>query len=246
MVPVMLYQMGKVGSSTLKHSLNKFNVDNMHVHRFYFSHKERPLSIKDRLQKLKHNYLMNKFLNNKKQEFKIITFYRDPLPRNISSFFQNLEYYFTSKELAHLDYETLVKAFNNSNQIHETPNNWFDLEFKRKTGIDIFKHPFDKEKGYSVIKNGHVSVFVCTTNNINNLESELGAFLDIPKFKIYNDNVGDQKWYKDLYAEFKKNYQPSKAMIDSLYNSNTIHHFYSENEIHKLKNKWLNELKEVS
>lgn len=238
--------MGKVGSSTLKHSLNMFNVDNMHVHRFYFSDKERPLSIKDKLQKFKHNFLMNKFLSNKDQEFKIITFYRDPLSRNISSFFQNLEYYFKPQELKNLNYETLVEKFNKSYQIHETPNNWFDLEFKRKTGIDVFKHPFDKEKGYSVITKGHVSVFLCTTNNINNLESELGEFLEIPDFKIHNDNVGDQKWYKDLYAEFKKNYQPSKEMVNSLYDSATIHHFFSNEKIHKLKNKWLNELKEVS
>lgn len=241
--PVILYQMGKVGSSTLKQSLNLYKIKTMHVHRFYFSNNERPLNFKDRLQKIKHNLVINKILKNEAQELKIITFYRDPLSRNISSFFQNLNYYFSSNELKQLNFEILKNKFNNSHQLHQTPNNWFDLEFKRKTGIDIFKHPFNKEKGYTTIKDKQINIFVCTTNNINKLENELGQFLELQNFKIHNDNIGDNKWYKELYTEFKQRYIPKQNMINTLYDSETIKHFFSTEKINELKTRWINEFK---
>lgn len=245
MHPVLLYQMGKVGSSTLKHSLEIYKVESMHVHRFYFSDNERPLSLKDRLQKIKHNLLVNKFIKNEKEELKVITFYRDPLSRNISSFFQNLNYYFSPEELKALNFETLEEKFNNSHQLHHTPNNWFDVEFKRKLGIDVFKYPFNKDKGYAIIKDKHLSIFICTTNKINSLEQELGQFLGIDKFKIHNDNIGAKKWYKGLYTEFKQKYSPDKEMVNNLYNSKTIKHFFSAEKINELKTKWINEAQNV-
>jgi hypothetical protein len=245
MNPIILYQMGKVGSSTLKESLKSVKIKSMHVHRFYFNNKERKLSYRDKLQKIKQNIVFDKLLLNKKEKVKIFTFYRDPLQRNISSFFQNLEYYFNSEELKELNYNILEKKFIKSTQIHNTPNNWFDIEFKRKTGINIYDYPLNKDKGYTIISARNIEVFVCCTNKINQLEKEIKVFLNSEKFKLKSTNVGNQKWYKDLYKEFKLKYIPSVEMIENLYSSKVISHFYTEEEVIKMKAYWLDKKDET-
>lgn len=138
-----------------------------------------------------------------------------------------------------LDYKILEERFNKAINLHDTPNNWFDLEFKNKLNIDVFKHPFNKQKGYTLISKGNIEVFLCVTNKINHLETELGDFLELDNFKLNNSNIGDKKWYKDLYIEFKERYKPTTKMLDTLYGSNTINHFYNDDEINRMKSRWL-------
>ncbi|WP_223032322.1 putative capsular polysaccharide synthesis family protein [Hanstruepera marina] len=237
MNPVIVYQMGKVGSSTLKKSLEENNIPALHIHRFFFTDLERPMKLKLLPHKLKNRSTFNKFLKGEK--VKIITFYRDPLSRNISSFFQNLDVYFKRSELKNLDYSILEERFNKAHKIHNTPNNWFDLEFNKRLGINIFNFPFEKEKGYSIINKDNIQVFLCVTDKINHLEKELGGFLEIQDFKLNNSNIGDKKWYKDLYKEFKNKYKPTHQMLDKLYDSNIIKHFYNKEEIFDMKKPWL-------
>ncbi|WP_417558838.1 putative capsular polysaccharide synthesis family protein [Mesoflavibacter zeaxanthinifaciens] len=237
MTPVIVYQMGKVGSSTLKNSLEENDIPALHIHRYFFKNTERPNTLKLLPHKLKNRVVFNRFLKGDK--VKIITFYRDPLSRNISSFFQNLDVYFKTSEFENLDYKILEERFNKAINLHDTPNNWFDLEFKKKLNIDVFKYPFNKQKGYTLISKGNIEVFLCVTNKINHLETELGDFLELDDFKLNNSNIGDKKWYKDLYIEFKERYKPTTKMLDTLYGSNTINHFYNDDEINRMKSRWL-------
>lgn len=230
--------MGKVGSSSLRGTLDRYKFRSLHIHRYYFSNNERPpINPKPLWWKLKYNTTLERFL--KADKVKVITFYRDPLPRNISSFFQNLDIYFSRRERRRLTFEILEKKFNESFRFHNTPNNWFDFELKRKLGIDIFETPFDKERGFTIIKKNNIELFVCITNKISSLEGELASFLEIEEFKLISENVAENKWYKDLYKEFKKKYKPSEEMLETLYSSKTINHFFSPKTIEALKNKWL-------
>lgn len=233
MYSVILYQMGKVGSSTLKESLKHQNIKPLHIHRYYFKNNEKPIGLRRFIHKVKSNIIFNRFIRNKR--VKVITFYRDPLARNISSFFQNLDVYFSKTELETLSFEILERKFIGASNLHKSPNNWFDIEFNKKLRVDIFKNPFDKEKGFGIFKKNNIDFFVCTTNKINSLEKEFGRFLEIEDFKIINKNIGSKKWYNHLYKEFKEKYKPSATMLDSLYNSKTIRHFYSEEDIVKFK-----------
>jgi len=239
MTSVILYQMGKVGSSSLKGTLNHYKFKSLHIHRYFWTNNERPVSLMPFLLKLKQNRILKKLL--KAEKVKVITFYRDPLPRNISSFFQNLDIYFSKKERKNLSYEILKHKFNSSFRFHDTPNNWFDLELKRKLNLDIFEIPFDKEKGFVIIKKGSVEVFVCITNKLNTLENELAEFLEVDEFKLLSKNIGEEKWYRKHYKEFREKYKPTQEMLDQLYKSKTINYFFTPNQIETLRNKWLDD-----
>lgn len=234
---VILYQMGKVGSSTLKESLSKKNINALHIHRYYFCNNEKPIRLRRLIHKIKSNLIFNSII--KREKAKIITFYRNPLDRNISSFFQNLDIYFSKREFKNLSYKQLEEKFNNASKLFETPTTWFDVEFNKRLEVDIFNYPINKDKGYTIFSKGNIDFFVCTTENINNLEKEFGQFLGITNFKLINKNIGSKKWYYKLYKEFKENYTPPSEMLNKLYNSKTIHHFYTDEEIKVFKDKYM-------
>ena len=235
--PVVIYQMGKVGSISIRDSLRQFHLNPLHLHRYYWTNNERNLSPRHLFWKTKYNITLDSYL--KKDKVKIITIFRDPLSRNISSYFENLDVYFSKKEMKHLDFDTLKDTFNNDFRFHITPNTWFDQELYRKTGINIFDKAFQQTEGYVTIEKENISLFACTTDKINALEKELGEFLNISNFKIQHENSGTDKWYSDLYKEFKNRYKPSEDMLNLLYDSDTIKYFYSAKSINKLRSKWL-------
>ena len=238
MFSTIIYQMGKVGSSSIKYSLEKSKLNPLHIHRYYITNIETSIGINPRLLFSMYRKKIFFFYLIKFKKVKIISFYRDPIKRNISSFFQNLKFYFSKNELKKIQYNDLEKKFNQLSNIHQTPNLWFHSEFNSSLNLDIFNHTFNKEKGFKIIKEKNIEIFICRTDKINLLSKELGAFLEIDNFEIINTNIGSQKWYKDLYLEFKENYVPSKEMINFLYDSDTCNYFFTINEINEMKNIW--------
>lgn len=228
--------MGKVGSSTIKNSLKHLGVPTLHIHRYYFDSFETNEGLLALLRKIKMRFLYNYYIKNKNA--KVITLFRDPLSRNISSFFQNLNFYFKRNQLINLDFNMLRDKFNKLERIHKTPNDWFFSEFLKKTGIDILKHQFDKNKGYIVIKHKKVEYFICTLESLNSLECVIADFIRNKDFRLINENEGHAKWYSNLYNEFKIRYSPSKEMIEALYHCKTTNYFYDKDSINNFKAKW--------
>lgn len=51
-------------------------------------------------------------------------------------------------------------------------------------------------------------------------------------------NVGDDKWYSQLYKETKETIKFSQEYFDWSFNSSYLRHFYSDEDIEKFKMKW--------
>lgn len=104
--------------------------------------------------------------------------------------------------------------------------------------VDIKKYPFDKEKGYSIIKEGNIEVFVYQLEKLDSLISEISSFLghDIPEWE--KSNRSSEKWITDSYQQAKKELKFTEEYLDSLYDSTYTKHFYSEEDIKKYKEKW--------
>jgi hypothetical protein len=144
-------------------------------------------------------------LKNRKK-IKIITIVRHPVERNISMFFQGLSFWMseyidqhdreTRAADIHWLHEVFYKTFN-----HAYCDNWFDLEIKRLTGIDVFSQVFDLEEGCSVYESGKYSVMVLKVEdierNINKIEKFIGKKVNIDKV-----NKAEDKWYAPVYKNF--------------------------------------------
>ena len=237
---VILYQMGKVGSSSLEYSLEKVGVPVLHLHRIFWGSYETPFSgifiPLSAIQKVRQRVIYRYYMMRKNA--KIITLYRDPLARNVSSFFENLNRYFSQEECEQLNFEILEQKFNSLDRMRSTPISWFDQELCRKTKIDIFSYAFDQDAGFGVIQRGKTEMFLCTLEKLNDLTDEIASFLNIPRFEMHNQNVGGEKWYSALYKEFKERYCPPSSMLTDLYESKAARYFYSQAQREIFRSKW--------
>ncbi|KGK91262.1 hypothetical protein DP73_04685 [Desulfosporosinus sp. HMP52] len=258
---IYIYQMGKVGSTTIETSLKAIGVDSVHKHTFYRlphinevfkNYNTTKLVIKKRnrnflktIKKIIYNHLVMKKFSSKNLNSKIISIVREPISRNSSMYFQDFyipyfEYALLNKTrnniTASIDLfiNDFFKRFN-----HEHGINWFDKEFLRATKINVYEYPFDADLGYCIINKNGLSILILQMEKMNALEKVIGEFVGAENFKLINDNNGTNKWYGPVYKDFKYKVCFSEEYIDSLYNSKYMKHFYSDKEIKQFRTKYL-------
>lgn len=241
---ILIYQMGKVGSTSLELSLPNAK----HLHTLY---NNPPCYIKqESFFKKPLKWLSNRFGDilrkssiQKRKKIKIISLMRDPYSRNISMFFQDMpywmikheefSYYDTREEGLKFLYETFEKSYD-----HFYFDRWFDEEIKKLSGINIFNYPFDKNRGYRIIKDKNFEILLLQLEKMDDLVDEISDFINY-KIKIKSTNISTNKWYAPVYNSFKKNYDPAPDYLDSLYTTRTAKHFYSETDLLRFKTKHL-------
>lgn len=256
--PVIVYQFGKVASSSIHKSLEKANYLSFQVH-FLDSQ-----NIKDYKQKLiKINlpipnhaivgsqlsrYLKYLIITNK--PLKIITLIREPIGRNISAFFEgdNFEmfnnYRFDPKKKYDIDclINNFIKASSEDLfplECSYFPLKWFDLEMKKALGIDIYQYPFPKEKGILRVKHNNIDILILKSKIEDSLkEKSIAEFLGVDSFKIIRSNVSDKKKYNRVYQEFTNKIKLPRDYLEKMCSSKYTKHFYSKDEIDKILAKW--------
>jgi hypothetical protein len=233
---VLVYQSSKVGSSSVTESLFKVGIPNLHIHYVNGHFGDYVDEIGDFIKIYKKN-----------KPVKIITLVREPLSRDFSSF----TFLLYAKRII------TCPSYNDSfidncvlwmNEIalnfpwgckYGFQFDWFDNEFKAVFGIDIFEHPFDKEKGYSIVKQDNVEVLVMKLEKLNSLESIIGKFVGVPHFKLINANEGNNMLYKYLYQNIKDTIKLPRKLVDLYYKGNPrMDHFYTEEEKETFLKKW--------
>ncbi len=116
---------------------------------------------------------------------------------------------------------------------------WFDYEIKALFGVDIYQYPFDKEKGYAIIKQDNMQILLYKCEKLNQLESVIGEFLDEPGFKLKKANQADEKVYANVYRGFKEDVKLNKQYFDYYYEDNPkLKHFYTDAEVEQFKARW--------
>lgn len=202
---VLVYNMGKVGSSTLTKSIPNAQ----QVHTLYSDLPPKMTRIKNMSLKRNLIFLISrkvilKTLKSRKKT-KIITVVRHPVDRNRSMFFQDLELWLTKHNLEkggnkssyHL--QPLIDAYADTFD-HSFYLRWFDDELKKLTGIDIRSVNFQND--FAIIKNKKYEVLFLKLENMNDNIQTISQFVG-EDIKIQNKNISEKKWYGLLYNEFK-------------------------------------------
>lgn len=252
---VFIYQMGKVGSSSLEHSIpNAY-----HVHAFYDHNHPCPIRqhglaqhglqyFYNRLRQKLHLALLRMAFRRRKQT-KIITLIREPVARNVSMFFHDLDAYLFEIYSNSLNSQTkpLLTRFAGKEVVqkafvdvfdHDYPLRWFDHEFKAMTGIDIFMTPFDADAGVSFITSGSIEVLCLRTDKLNTNANKVAEFIGQP-FELNTINVADSKWYSTLYRDFKNDFEIPRPLVDKLLSSKLARHFFTTDELNQLNHKYI-------
>jgi hypothetical protein len=273
--PLLIYQMGKVGSSTILRSLKAVeSISSAYsIYHIHWLNPER-LRQEERLYKTaarrnpvksvsrKRFYqdyvwvgqqLSKRISNNRKHPWKIITMVRDPIARNVSSFFQNLETLLSYDYRENLRFRTMEDVASELQQlflqnylderflseIDADPLSWFDQELKPTFGIDVFGIEFPVNQGYAIYDSQQAEVLLLRLEDLDRCAPvAFREFLGIENFKIVRTNTGDRKAYSDLYKAFLTSLTLPRHYVESMYNSKYTRYFYTEHEIQAFLGKW--------
>ncbi len=140
--------------------------------------------------------------------------------------------YLNSKNYPKADNPINVDSFSHSWHIQHCMNRF------RKEVIDIYAHPFDKEKGYAIMRENNVEVFVYQLEKLNNIIPELSDWVGVPFDKLESANVGADKWTGESYKQAQRELTFSQEYFDACYNEPYVKHFYSDEDIEKFKARW--------
>ena len=228
--PLFILQMGKVGSRSIFYSLEDINYGPM-VHFHYLTQEKNihPYTAK----------FIEKQLSNKNRQINIICPIREPVSRNISSYFQDYEA-ISGKSFADYDsnIENLISLFYEINH-NERGLRWFDDEFYRLLNINVYDYEFPKTQGFQHIIKGRFNVLIYKLELPDEKKVQIICdFLNLQNFSIRRVNVTNKKKYSNIYKTFLQNIVVRDDYLNDMYNSKYAKHFYSTDEIDKLRSKW--------
>lgn len=242
---IFVCMVGKTGDSTIQKTFEKNNINSI------FTHYPSQLNL-------------NYFPKDKK--IKIITAVREPLSRTLSAMFEIISKLgksflydsFYKKEI--IDVQTFVDAMLNPNiEMQKHDCNRFNIKHNKdivkssrvelffksfeENIIDVLRYPFDKEVGFSIIKEGNIEVFVYQLEKLNGIIPELSEWAGVSFNTLENSNLASEKWIADIYNRAKSEIRFSEEFFNISYNDPYIRHFYSEVDIEGFKSKWKNNIR---
>jgi hypothetical protein len=243
-LPVIVYQMGKVGSSSLRDSLKERGVWPVsHAHRINPKHVE---EIKEhRAQRGFDSPLptvhirgleLHREIVEPGRSSKFISLIREPVSRNVSAFFFN--YVANEDGYGNLSLQEIRESFL-SEYPHEVPLVWFDREPKVTLNIDVYDTPFPNDQGYVELSNGPFELLVMQSELPDARKADaIQQFLEISDFQIQRRNTGQRKSYGNVYDAFKQKISLPNSYLDRMLQSRYAQHFYSTEEIEQTYNRW--------
>jgi hypothetical protein len=258
--PVIVYQQGRVASTSVYESLKRSlpNSNIFHVHTLSEDVAQRQILLAEKNNTYAYRYyfigqylakiIKSDIFKIKKEPWKIITVFRDPIDIVLSTNFINMD---KKKDLiiqqyGHFDESTALKyfeyLFENDEPSGWTASNWFDDVFYKELGVDVFSFDFDKKKGYSIIRTEDYEILLLRFESLK--EGYKQGVIDL--FNISRDtvelehtNLHRDDNYKSIHDYIKRNLKLSDTFLDKAYSTKLIEHFYSDQLIQEQKNKRL-------
>lgn len=251
--PVLVYTMGKVGSSTVAASLNNASLPNKILQVHFLSN---DLSYYRKLHKNfglypppYHIFLgeeIHKVLTRRRFPcIKIISLFRDPIAFTISDLFQNPHF---AKEPISDDGGNILpdKAIKYLEKELRNPRvfkyllQWFDRELKEVFDIDIFATPFPSKNGSKVYTNKNISALVMSLESLSfKGVKAISEFLNIDSaFKLEVNNMRERLSDSNAYQAVLKNITLKSDLCKKIYSSKFVKHLYCQSFIDRFIERW--------
>lgn len=248
--PVLIWQMGKVGSRSLVGAIERtgdYAVFHIHhtnrdsiasVRAKYDERGEAyPTDLRLSMQVLK---MIDSLLDQGERKIRVVSAVRDPLARNVSAFFQNLKLFAgNGVDEGTPDARRLTEVF--LTEYEQTiPLTWFDREVKATLGIDVYSMPFDRERARLRVSHGAFDLIVLRAEDEDKAkDAALTEFFERNEsLNLARINVGSNKRYADLYGRFLEALVVPEQLLDTIYDSRLCRHFYTDDERRAMRNRW--------
>ncbi|MBA43100.1 MAG: hypothetical protein CMF62_03710 [Magnetococcales bacterium] len=217
---VLVYQYGKVGSSTITHNgIGQYYP----IPRLYYYH----YIIQT------HSHDVAKDILNKYSNVLVINIVRLPIDKNLSNFWECINRhcpYYKEKDITYLN-----NLYNSLSYSVQYTDKWME-KFFETTDIDISNFKFDIDNKFTTFKKNNNTFLFFRFEDWDFIKENT-----LPKFNIViknNYNEGKNKHYKEKYAKHKEIYKVSEKEESLIRDSKIMKLFYTQNEIDEHINKW--------
>ena len=250
--PTLVYQMGKVGSSTVVRTLGNLPLSTpiVRVHSLHPAKVSEDIeTLRESLGYLREHVVTSSTLVQKQLDWgefpcTVITLTREPVGRAVSFAFQDWRRQLPEvSDMREIEPEQMVELVMQKlrpGSLHADPGQWFERELKSVFGIDVMAVPYDFEQGYVKIQSGPVDVLIIRMEDLNR---SLGAGLadlyglDHEDIQMKRSNVGGNKEYANLLAEVKDQLTIPPSVSDRVWSTDYARHFYGP-DLDRLRDKW--------
>lgn len=243
---VVIHTVGKVGFTTLgkaiertgsytvkqTHFLNSSNLANYKERCEQRQFKRTPPHVKE------SEYVLEALTKQTQKRIRFITLLRDPISGNISGFFQNLEHFGFTPNAPTPDMDKLIAVFKEKYG-HYNVFQWLDKEMNPVIGVNVFKHAFPKNAGFTVIQGTRADLLVLKLSLQDSVIKKIvEAFLGLENLDIAPANTAEKKWYSPLYQEFKQQVTFTDEYLNAVAHSKYFKHFHTTEERDELFRQW--------
>lgn len=255
--PVLVYQMAKVGSTTVQATLASLDPPRRPCIKVHFLspegvRRERALdrrvggpaywsyygaigvTLGARLRRVAGGV-----------QLPVISLVRDPIAREVSGLFQSPDFAEVSLRDAAGRFDVdRVLAHLERHFLGEDPcagaERWFDEELRRVFGVDVFAEPFPRDRGYAVLRNRAARVLLLRTEGLDRtLGPALAEFLDLPKEPaVVPSNLREQTPEAADYAEVLARLRLPRPVVDRIYARRLARHFYAPETLEGFARRW--------
>ncbi len=254
--PILVYQFGKVGSSSITKGLQELGIPVEQVHALAFEKSFMSIEMEE-LYKLFIEAVKGK------EEVKIISLVREPIIRDISMIFELIEEtcldifedlntdfiesiedilknkVITNEEekmtLGPISYRFDYKLRGMNGNIFD----WYENELKNVFGIDILDYTFNKEEGYGYIEKDNIKILLLKLEKLKNNERRIGEFIGNTNFRLLRQNIAKNKVYYYVYRNVIRNLQVPLECVERYYcNNKYMKYFYTEEERKMYLDQW--------
>ena len=245
--PILVYQMGKVGSSTVFASLKEAGVRNSILQLHFLSgdlRRLRKAHIRVGIDPPPYHIFLGEavrreLLTRPGFPCKVISLVRDPIARVVSDLFQNPE--FAAERLKTVDNtvdgkkaQSFLKQEFMKPDIFKYLNEWFDRELKEVFGIDVYSEPFSVDSGFVVYRRKNVEALIIRTESLSEEGPEaISEFLKLDGPLVLKQiNVREVSEEAAVYKRVLEEFRLNRATCREIYaNNKSVKHFYSKSMI---------------
>ncbi|UCG33965.1 MAG: hypothetical protein JSU68_04870 [Phycisphaerales bacterium] len=241
-MPVVVYQMGKVGSISVLAALQDCGCNPLHHVHVLNPRYMRPGTAHDPEHEKAARAVYSNIVERRRPA-KFITLAREPIGRCVSAFFQaeNFRAY-AGRPLVEAEWslEQLAQLFGTRlTHMAFFALTWFDRQIGEVLGIDVFAEPFPHKAGFAWCRQGPFELIVLRSELDDSLkERALRDFLGLDELRMRRANVGEEKDHARLYRRFRDSARLPDSYVERLLGSRYARHFYTQQEIERLRAQW--------
>lgn len=252
--PLLVYQMGKVASTSVARSLEAAGYDP--VFQIHTLTEDGIGTIRARYRRhwaadiggwhLWYAQHARRLVARRSTQWTVVTMFREPVARNVSAFFQSAELRHRAdldRLLARVDEPdlpaTLTEDFLRLYEDHDLGVRWFDDELRAVFGVDVYARPFPHDVGWQVLESPRARVLLIRFEDMRRVFPEaIDALLGCGPLELRSENVSEGKRHGSVYRRMVDEGRLPDDYLDRMYSSRYARHFYTDEERAAFRARW--------